>query len=91
MIGAPELAPDWIEDLDEFLMSDHAPDDCLQLSDLDGFLTGVAIGPDLIMPSEWMPVIWQGRVGDNGCGAGLSALFSSSHLNDLRYVGQDHL
>jgi uncharacterized protein len=58
---ASELTPDWIDELDEFLMSDHAPDDCLQISDLDGFLTGVAIGPELIMPSEWMPVFWQGE------------------------------
>jgi uncharacterized protein len=39
-------------------MSDQAPDDCMQLSDLDGFLTAVAIGPEMIMPSEWLPVIW---------------------------------
>ena len=28
------------------------------VSDLDGFLTGIAIGPELIMPSEWLPRIW---------------------------------
>ncbi len=61
MTDAPELAPDWIDELDEFLMSDNSPDDCLQISDLDGFLTGVVIGPELIMPSEWMPVVWQGE------------------------------
>ena len=61
MTDAPDLAPDWIDELDEFLMSDKSPDDCLQISDLDGFLTGVVIGPELIMPSEWMPVIWQGE------------------------------
>ncbi len=61
MTDAPELVPDWIDELDEFLMSDKSPDDCLQISDLDGFLTGVVIVPDLIMPSEWIPVIWQGE------------------------------
>jgi uncharacterized protein len=60
VIDVSAFASDWIEELDEFLMSDQTPDDCLQLSDLDGFLTGVAIGPDLIMPSEWIPIIWQG-------------------------------
>ncbi len=61
MIDVSAFASDWIEELDEFLLSDQTPDDCLQLSDLDGFLTGVVIGPELIMPSEWMPVIWQGE------------------------------
>lgn len=47
-------------ELDEFLMSDRAPEDCMQLSDLDGFLTGIAVSPDMILPSEWLPVIWGG-------------------------------
>lgn len=47
--------------LDEYLMSDHAPDDCMGLSDLDGFLTGIVVGPELILPSEWLPVIWGGE------------------------------
>ena len=46
------------EDLEDFLMSDRVPDDCMQLSDLDGFLTGVVVSPELIMPSEWLPRVW---------------------------------
>src|ERR1019366_4363747 len=49
-----------IEALDGFLMSDQAPDDCMMLSDLDGFLTGLAIGPELVPPSEWLPFVWGG-------------------------------
>jgi hypothetical protein len=49
-----------LDALDDYLMSDHAPDDCMGLSDLDGFLTGVVVGPELILPSEWMPMIWGG-------------------------------
>ena len=55
-----ELDEDMLEELDEFLLSDDAPEDCLQLSDLDGFLTGIVVGPELIMPSEWVPCIWRG-------------------------------
>jgi len=53
------LTPEMLQELDEFLLSDQAPDDCMQISDLDGFLTGIVVGPELIMPSEWMPIIWQ--------------------------------
>jgi uncharacterized protein len=42
-------------------MSDHAPNDSMGLSDLDGFLTGIVVGPELILPSEWLPVIWGGE------------------------------
>jgi uncharacterized protein len=44
--------------LDDFLLSDRVSDSCMGLSDLDGFLTGIAVGPELILPSEWLPVIW---------------------------------
>jgi uncharacterized protein len=47
--------------LDDYLMSDLAPDESMGLSDLDGFLTGIVVGPELILPSEWLPVIWGGE------------------------------
>ena len=47
-----------LEALERYLDSGHAPDFCMGLSDLDGFLTGVVIGPELIQPDEWMAVIW---------------------------------
>jgi uncharacterized protein len=49
---------DDIERLDEFLLSDAVGDDAMLLSELDGFLTGLVVGPEPIMPSEWMPMIW---------------------------------
>jgi uncharacterized protein len=47
-----------LERLDAFLLSDRVPANCMGLSDLDGFLTGIVLGPELILPSEWLPVIW---------------------------------
>ncbi len=47
-----------------FLLSDGAPENSMGLSDLDGFLTGVIVGPELLMPSEWMPTTWGGREPD---------------------------
>jgi uncharacterized protein len=58
--NAPLSGPIDLDALDDYLMSDHAPDDSMGLSDLDGFLTGIVVGPELILPSEWLPVIWGG-------------------------------
>lgn len=43
-----------LERLDEFLSSDEGPEGCLMLSDLDGFLHGIACSPVLISSEEWM-------------------------------------
>jgi uncharacterized protein len=57
----PQNGPIDLDALDDYLMSDLAPDESMGLSDLDGFLTGIVIGPELILPSEWLPVIWGGE------------------------------
>lgn len=33
-------------------------DDAMLLSELDGYLAGIVVCPETIMPSEWMPEIW---------------------------------
>src|SRR6476619_3287525 len=60
-IVIPRSGPIDLDALDDYLMSDHAPDDSMGLSDLDGFLTGIVVGPELIPASEWLPVIWGGE------------------------------
>jgi uncharacterized protein len=57
----PLSGPIDLDALDGYLMSNHAPDDSRGLSDLDGFLTGIVVGPELILPSEWLPVVWGGE------------------------------
>jgi uncharacterized protein len=47
--------------LDAYLESDRSPPESMLISDLDGFLTAVAIGPELIKPSEWLRVVWGGE------------------------------
>jgi uncharacterized protein len=44
--------------LDDFLASDHTPPNCMQLSELDGFLAGIVVGPEAIPPSVWLPIVW---------------------------------
>ena len=45
-----------LNQLAEFLASDTTPEECMDISTLDGFLTGILIGPDTIQPSEWFRV-----------------------------------
>jgi uncharacterized protein len=46
--------------LEEFLGSPQAPQGALSLLELDGYLTAIVIGPEMIMPSEWIPGLWGG-------------------------------
>ena len=52
-----ETTPYDLVELDRYLMSGRSAEDSMGLSDMDGLLTCVAIGPELIPPSEWFPMI----------------------------------
>jgi uncharacterized protein len=56
----PHAGPVDLDALDAFLTSGRAPEDSMAFSGLDGFLAGIAAGPELILPSEWLPVVWGG-------------------------------
>jgi uncharacterized protein len=47
--------------LKDSLVSAVAAGEGMLLSQLDGFLTAIAIGPEEIPPEEWLPRIWLGR------------------------------
>jgi uncharacterized protein len=61
MAGIREVSEEDLTVLERFLMSERAPAECMQLSDLDGFLTGIVIGPERIAPEEWLPLVWHGE------------------------------
>jgi yecA family protein len=46
------------DELDQFLISDKTPADCMDISMLDGFLTALLIGPNTLLPSRWLPEVW---------------------------------
>jgi uncharacterized protein len=54
------LTDEELEELDQFLLSDATGEEAMDISMLDGFLTALAIGPNTLPPSQWMPVIWGG-------------------------------
>jgi len=45
-----------LEQLDKYLSSDDSPENCMMLSDLDGFIHGILCCPSIIQPEEWMPI-----------------------------------
>lgn len=44
--------------LDNALAGLPADSDAMLLSELDGYLAGVIVCPELILPSEWLPLVW---------------------------------
>ena len=55
------LSESEMTELDEFLMSGVTPEGCMDISALDGFLTSLVIGPELVPPSVWLKAIWGGE------------------------------
>ena len=47
-----------LQRLNDFLFSDDVGDDAMLLAELDRFLAGIVVCPDLIRPSEWLPEVW---------------------------------
>jgi len=66
--NAGPLSDDEIADLDRFLVYECASDEPMDISTLDGFLTAIVCGPTTIMPSEWMPWVWDAQAGEQGPG-----------------------
>jgi uncharacterized protein len=49
--------------LDEFLLSDTTPEDVLSIDELHGYLTAIVCCPVPVVPSEWLPGVWQTEEG----------------------------
>ena len=47
-----------IENLETALISEDAPENCMDVSMLDGFLTCLAIGPEAVESGRWLPQVW---------------------------------
>ncbi|OAN53508.1 UPF0149 family protein [Sphingobium sp. TCM1] len=53
--------PAYLDKLDRLLLDQP---DAMLISQLDGFLTGIVVSPDLVAPGQWIPLIWAGDEGD---------------------------
>lgn len=52
----------YLDELDRLLLDQS--DECMLLTQLDGFLTGVIVCPELLPPSRWLNHIWSGEHGE---------------------------
>ena len=60
MLGTSDayLTEDELDELEQFLFSESGLAEPMNLSEIDGLLTSVVIGPVFPPPSQWMPLIW---------------------------------
>ena len=61
-----ELSDGEIDELEDFLQSRCLPKGGMNISMLDGYLTAIVSGPELISPSEWLPRVWSRGEGNGG-------------------------
>lgn len=59
-LSVPLSDPEY-EELESFLLSLEIEEAVLNMSELDGFITAIVSGPELILPSEWLPVVLGGE------------------------------
>ena len=56
-LSTPLTDPEY-DELDQFLMSDATGDESMDISMLDGFMTAMISGPNVIVPSQWLSKVW---------------------------------
>ena len=54
---------DEIEELDDFMLSEDMPESAMDVSMLDGFFAAIVLHPQLIMPREYLPWVWDADEG----------------------------
>ncbi len=53
-----------LDELAHFLNSGSAPQGCMDLSELDGFLAGLVAGPEVVPRDEWLAEVWDNEEPD---------------------------
>ena len=61
--GFEEISSAEISELEEFLEREPLAKRSMSIPMLDGFLTAIVIGPEMVMPSDYLPWIWDWKRG----------------------------
>ena len=70
------------KELSQALLALH--DDAMLIEELDGFLAGLLVCPDMVAPSVWLPMVWSSEGGDEPAFADLN------HLNKVMGLVMEH-
>ncbi|MCF8217160.1 MAG: UPF0149 family protein [Chlorobium sp.] len=52
------LSSEELDELEDFLLSDVHGEKSMTLDMLDGFLASLAVGPSVMMPDDWLPMVF---------------------------------
>ncbi|WP_079433876.1 UPF0149 family protein [Zoogloea sp. LCSB751] len=66
------LTEEELEQLEELLVSDEVPADCMNMEMLDGYLAAIVASPLPIPVEDWLPAVWTADEGEVGFGSGAS-------------------
>lgn len=55
-------ADEILHQLDELLISLPDENEGMLISEFDGFCTGLIVCPDIVLPGEWIPIVWGDEV-----------------------------
>lgn len=75
------LSDDEVDELDVILTSETMPEDSMDISALDGFFAALVLNPKLIMPSEYLPWIWDMEQGEEA--PAFASLEQANHILQL--------
>jgi len=64
------LSDDELEQLEDLLVSDEVPADCMNMEMLDGYLAAIVSSPLPIPVEDWLPAVWTADEGEVGFGSG---------------------
>src|SRR5258708_22048016 len=71
-----------IKQLDEELLD--LGEEAMLLEELDGFVAGLLVCPELILPGDWMPLVWNSEGGDD------PAFDNLAHANQVMGLVREH-
>ena len=75
------LSDEELDELDAFMTSESLSEEAMDLSTLDGFFAAIALNPEFILPSQWLPWVWDMEAGEET--PAFESAAQAERINDL--------